>query len=37
MSTELGLVNIQSVRGMAKPHQVRQVMKAMDKLEEKSP
>ena len=31
------LVNIQSVRGMAKPYQVRQVIKAIDKLEEESP
>ena len=31
------LVNIQSVRGMAKPYQVRQVVKAIDKLEEESP
>ena len=28
------LVNIQPVRGMAKPYQVRQVLKAIDKLEE---
>ena len=31
------LVNIQSVRGMAKPFQVRQVIKAIDNLEEQSP
>ena len=31
------LVNIQSMRGMAKPYQVRQVIKAIDKLEEESP
>ena len=31
------LVNIQSVRGMAKPYQVRQVIKAIDNLEEESP
>ena len=30
------LVNIQSVRGMAKPYQVRQVIKAIDILEEES-
>jgi len=30
------LVNIQSVRGTAKPYQVRQVIKAIDKLEEQS-
>ena len=28
------LVNIQPVRGMAKPHQVRQVIKAINNLEE---
>ena len=28
------LVNIQAVRGMAKPYQVRQVLKAIDRLEE---
>ena len=28
------LVNIQSRKGMAKPYQVRQVLKAIDKLEE---
>ena len=28
------LVNIQLIRGMAKPYQVRQVLKAIDKLEE---
>ena len=28
------LVNIQPIRGMAKPYQVRQVLKAIDKLEE---
>ena len=28
------LVNIQSMRGMAKPYQVRQVIKAIDNLEE---
>ena len=28
------LVNIQPVRGMAKPYQVRQALKAIDKLEE---
>ena len=31
------LVNIQSVRGMAKPYQVRQVIKTIDNLEEESP
>ncbi len=31
------LVNIQSVKGMAKPYQVRQVIKAIDKLGEESP
>ncbi len=28
------LVNIQLIRGMAKPYQVRQVLKAIDKLKE---
>ena len=28
------LVNIQPIRGMGKPYQVRQVLKAIDKLEE---
>ena len=31
------LVNIQPVRGMAKPYQVRQVIKAIDNLREESP
>ena len=31
------LVNIQPIKGMAKPYQVRQVLKAIDRLGEESP